>query len=203
MVSARSMLAEVKYMFAEWMQAMCNQGFDPVDISRAAAENVDACQRMIGMHEERSAGDYADDEQFRAMINEVLDTKARVVRNKENWQRKQQHLVSARSMLPEVESHVSDWAARYRHQDVDLTQYVGDVSEFCDGLIENCRNEITRVITEHEQRDIGDFNPDNLQAIRRLPLSRFIQRRRFWQPAAPTEPQSCGGCRPTTRQQHV
>jgi hypothetical protein len=77
MVSARSMLAEVKFMFSEWTQAMCDLGVDPADVSRVVAENVDTCQRMIEVHDERGAGDYADDEQFRAMINEVLDTKAK------------------------------------------------------------------------------------------------------------------------------
>ena len=34
-------------------------------------------------------------------------------------------------------------------------------------------------------------------------LSCFMQRRRFWQPAAATRPRSCGGCRATTRQRLV
>ena len=164
MVSARSMLAEVKYMFSEWTQAMCDQGFDPADVSSVVAENVEACQHIVEIHDQRGVGDYADDELFRAMINEVLDTKARVIRNKNNWQIKLKHMVSARSMVAEAELHVTNWAARYRLQGVDLSQYVGDVSEFRDGLMEMCQ----RLIAKHEQRDSGDFaDVDNLQTLKR------------------------------------
>ena len=41
----------------------------------------------------------------------------------------------------------------------------------------------------------------NTEAL--LPLSLFILRRRFWQPAAWTRPRGCGSCRPTTRQRLV
>ena len=101
LVSARSMLSEFQYILSEWRHFLCDQGVDPADVSEFVFENVNLCKRIIEAHSLRDSIDFADDEKFREVINEVLDAKAELNRTKDFWLTKWKHLQCAKSMKAE------------------------------------------------------------------------------------------------------
>ncbi len=153
LVSARSMLSEVQYILSEWRQSLCDQGVDPADVSEFVFENVNLCKQIIEAHSLRDSIDFADDEKFREMINEVLDTKAKLNRTKDFWLTKWQHMQCAKSMKADFNSYFSDWVTRHEQRGVDLPQHVGDVSKYRDRIM----SEVQRVVANHAKRNLYDF----------------------------------------------
>jgi WD40 repeat protein len=105
MVSARSMLAEVKYMVSEvkfelteFVRSCSEQG---IDLSQHFIGNVGdsvdgilgKCQQVVESHEGKDAKDFADDYTNRRLIGEVLDTKA-VAIDTVKWQQTRMQLLS-------------------------------------------------------------------------------------------------------------
>jgi WD40 repeat protein len=73
MVSARSMLAEVKFELTDWMVSDDHQ---EADVTKFCDDVMSSCRKVVEKHERADTKDFADDETYRRMINEVLDTKA-------------------------------------------------------------------------------------------------------------------------------
>ena len=76
MVSARSMVAEVKYDLTEWMLYLQTQSRDMNEVSIFVSDTIKICSQLFDSHAARDPSDFADDQKCRQMINEVLDTKA-------------------------------------------------------------------------------------------------------------------------------
>jgi WD40 repeat protein len=72
MVSARSMLAEVKFELTNWMESANHQ---EVKINKFCDDVMATCRQVVENHGQINAHDFADDEKYRGLINEVLDTK--------------------------------------------------------------------------------------------------------------------------------
>ena len=90
MVSARSMLAEVKFELTDWMESADRQE----DVVIKFCDDVlGTCRQVVENHELIDVKDFADDEKFRRMINEVLDTKADAIGAKK-WQQTRMQLRS-------------------------------------------------------------------------------------------------------------
>jgi WD40 repeat protein len=103
----------------------------------------------VQRHDQRDAIYYADDEQYRAMINEVLDTKTQVLHKQKQWLKNQSHVIlSAKSMVSEVESQLSDLVQSCGQQSVD----------FADEIMGKCR----QVVKSLEGKDAKDFEDDKL-----------------------------------------
>jgi WD40 repeat protein len=151
MVSARSMLAEVKYDLVSF-------GVDcPPYVSAYVAGTLVVCQQLVQSHYERDAIYYADDEQHRAMINEVLDMKTRVLVEEKQCVKNKDHIVkSGKSMVSEVQAELTELVQSCSQQSIDLSQYVGNVGDFVDGIMGKCR----QVVESHEKRDAKDFADD-------------------------------------------
>jgi WD40 repeat protein len=79
MVSARSMVAEVKYELTEWMRSLPSQS---PDISNFVSDTIKSCSELFETHDRRDASIFAEEQEYRQMINEVLDTKANVEKAK-------------------------------------------------------------------------------------------------------------------------
>jgi WD40 repeat protein len=89
LVSARSLLSEVKYDLTDWVEARPQQGLELTssaeDMSKFASDIVAKFEDVVQKHECCDASVYANDEDFRVMINEILDSKAAAVEAK-RWQ---------------------------------------------------------------------------------------------------------------------
>jgi WD40 repeat protein len=103
MVSARSMLAEVKYMvsevkfaFAEVVQRCSQQGID-FKVGDFVNEIMGQCRQVVESHERMDAKDFADDETNRRVIGEVLDTKAEAIGAQKWQQTRMQWMMQLRS----------------------------------------------------------------------------------------------------------
>jgi WD40 repeat protein len=155
MVSARSMLAEVKYDLVDWEASF---GVDcPPSISAYVARTLVVCQQLVQSHYERDAIYYADDEQYRAMINEVLDMKTRVLVKEKQLLKNKDHVIkSGKSMVLEVQSELTELVQSLSEQGIDWARYVGNVGDFVDGIMGKCR----QVVESHEGRDVKDFADD-------------------------------------------
>jgi WD40 repeat protein len=97
MVSARSMLAEVKFELTEFVQSCSQQGIDLAQFVGNVGDFVDKimgkCRQVIESHEGRDAKDFADDETNRRFINELWDTKAEAIGVKK-WQQTRTQILS-------------------------------------------------------------------------------------------------------------
>jgi WD40 repeat protein len=71
-------------------------------------------------------------------------------------QKKSLHMVSAKSILPEVKFELTEFVQSCSQQGIDLVQYVGNVGDFVDGIMGKCR----QVVESHEGRDVKDFADD-------------------------------------------
>jgi WD40 repeat protein len=71
-------------------------------------------------------------------------------------QKKSLHMVSAKSILSEVQFELTDFIQSSTAQGVDLTQYVGNITKFVDDIIGKCR----KVVESHEHMDAKDFVDD-------------------------------------------
>jgi WD40 repeat protein len=77
-------------------------------------------------------------------------------------QKKSLHMVSAKSILPEVKFELTELVQSCSQQSIDLAQYVGNVGDFIDKIMGMCR----QVVESHEGIDAKDFADDD--ASRRL-----------------------------------
>jgi ankyrin repeat protein len=97
MVSARTMLEELRYELGRWAasaeaearllrDSSRNDGgtFTAASLSSAI---VCQCAAVVKRHEEVGADEYVDDGVFRALVNEILDAKAWAKEKKELWMR--------------------------------------------------------------------------------------------------------------------
>jgi hypothetical protein len=92
LVSARSMVEEVRYELTEWSKSAetkargqkdvwCNDS----DIGYLVSQIVWQCESVVQRHEAAGLEDYVDDGTFRALVGEMLDTKAWAMEKKELW----------------------------------------------------------------------------------------------------------------------
>jgi hypothetical protein len=155
MVSAKSMLSEVKYDLVDWETSF---GVDcPPYVSAYVAKTLVACQQLVQSHYERDAIYYADDEQYRAMINEVLNMKTQALVEGKQWAKNKDHIIkSGKSMVSEVQSELTELVQSCSQQGIDLAQYVGNVGDFVDDIMGKC----LQVVENHEGRDAKDFADD-------------------------------------------
>jgi hypothetical protein len=149
------MLAEVKYDLVDWEASF---GVDcPPYVSAYVAGTLVVCQQLVQRHYERDAIYYADDDQYRAMINEVLDMKTRVLGEEKQLVVNKDHIIkSGKSMVSEVHSELMELVQGCSEQGIDLAQFVGNVSDFVDEIMGKCR----QVVESHEGKDAKDFAHD-------------------------------------------
>jgi hypothetical protein len=92
LVSARAMVEEVRYELGEWAKSeeaksrgqrdvWCNDN----DIGFLVDQIVWQCQNVVERHKAATSEDYVDDGTFRALVGEILDTKAWAKEKKELW----------------------------------------------------------------------------------------------------------------------
>jgi hypothetical protein len=97
LVSARAMVEEVRYELGEWAKSAeaaarlqkdtgRNQGGTFTATTLAAAV-VKQCEDVVKRHEAATLKEYVDDGAFRALVGEMLDTKAWAKEKKELWMR--------------------------------------------------------------------------------------------------------------------
>jgi WD40 repeat protein len=81
MVSARSILPEVKFELAESLELLKRQGFETKadEFSKFCAKALKRCENMVQNHDLCDPSNFANDEIFRSMVNEVFDTRAEVL----------------------------------------------------------------------------------------------------------------------------
>jgi WD40 repeat protein len=84
MVSARSILPEVKFELAESLELLKRQGFETKadEFSDFCAKALKRCESMVENHDRCDPSIFANDEIFRRMVNEVFDTRAEVLYDK-------------------------------------------------------------------------------------------------------------------------
>jgi WD40 repeat protein len=73
-------------------------------------------------------------------------------------QKKSLHMVSAKSILPDVQFAVTEFLQDCKQQGIDLTQYVGNVQNFVYETIVKCH----QVVQSHEHMDAKDFTDDEI-----------------------------------------
>jgi ankyrin repeat protein len=103
LVSARAMVEEVRYELGEWARSAetaarlqkdlyRNQGGTFTAATLAAAV-VKQCEDVVKRHEAAALEDYVEDGSFRALMGEMLDTKAWAKEKKELWMRDTAQLI--------------------------------------------------------------------------------------------------------------
>ena len=103
LVSARAMVEEVRYELGEWAKSAeaaarllkdttRNQGGTFTATTLAAAV-VKQCEDVVKRHEAATLKEYVDDGAFRALVGEMLDTKAWAKEKKELWMRDEPQLI--------------------------------------------------------------------------------------------------------------
>ena len=151
-VSARSVLAEVKYDLAELALNMREQGCDVSDVSCVVDECVHMFSKIVEKHQAQDVILFSDDEKFRGMINEVLDTKASVMKSITLHSRKLLHLAAARSIFADVERSLADQIETSRLQGQDVSEF----SKWFTEVMENC----SQLVAEHAQYDVMRYADD-------------------------------------------
>jgi hypothetical protein len=116
LVSARSLLSEVKYDLTDWVEARSQQVLELTrsaeDLPKFASDIMAKCEKVVQKHECCDASVYANDEDFRVMINEILDTKAMAVEAK-RWQQ-------TRMKLPDYDATVAACACTLQGHSRDV-----------------------------------------------------------------------------------
>jgi hypothetical protein len=115
LVSARSILSEVHFELTEWAESAPLQGIDLSrlvgDVPKFISDTMTAFREVVFQHEQCEAGDYANDETFRRMVNEILDAKADAIGAK-NWQQTRLQLSShdfeSAAVYATLQGHRSD-----------------------------------------------------------------------------------------------
>ncbi len=103
LVSARAMVEEVRDDMGKWAKSAeaaarlqkdtsCNQGGTFTTATLAAAV-VKQCEDVVKRHEAVNFQEYVDDGVFRALVSEMLDTKAWAMEKKELWMRDEPQLI--------------------------------------------------------------------------------------------------------------
>jgi hypothetical protein len=96
LVSARAMVEEVRYELGEWAksaEAAARLQLDhpnwggTFSASTLSAAIVEQCECVVKRHESATLQEYVDDGTFRALVGEMLDTKAWAKEKKELWVR--------------------------------------------------------------------------------------------------------------------
>jgi ankyrin repeat protein len=92
LASARAIVGEVKHELEEWAlhaqaaaQLQRTSTREQETASMLAASVVDHCENIVKMHATTSVEHYVDDDAFRKLVNEMLDTKAWAKEKKCNW----------------------------------------------------------------------------------------------------------------------
>jgi hypothetical protein len=114
-VSARSILSEVHFELTEWAESAPLQGIDLSqligDVPKFFSDTMTAFREVVFQHERCEARDYANDETFRRMVNEILDAKADAIGAK-NWQQTRLQLSShdfeSAAVYATLQGHRSD-----------------------------------------------------------------------------------------------
>jgi len=116
LASARAMVEEVRYELGEWaagaeaaarlqLDGSRNQGGTFSTMTLAAAV-VEQCAVVVRRHEEMVVQQYVDDGVFRALVSEMLDTKAWAKEKMELWMRE----------LSQPIRFLQDWSLRECHR---------------------------------------------------------------------------------------
>ena len=81
MVSARSILPEVKFELAESLELLKRHGFKTKadEFFEFRTKAIKRCEDMVENHSKCDPSNFANDEIFRSMVNEVFDTRAEVL----------------------------------------------------------------------------------------------------------------------------
>jgi WD40 repeat protein len=81
MVSARSILPEVKFELTESLELLKQNGFETKadEFSKFCTKAMKRCEDMVKNHNDCNPSNFANDEIFRSMVNEVFDTRAEVL----------------------------------------------------------------------------------------------------------------------------
>jgi WD40 repeat protein len=79
MVSAKSILPEVKYVLTEGLEYLKRHNRNDTDFSAFSADAIQRCEHVVRKHELCNAIDFANDDKFKYMVNEVFDIKAEVL----------------------------------------------------------------------------------------------------------------------------
>jgi hypothetical protein len=95
LVSARAMVEEVRYELGEWAASPEAAARLQRDVTRSqggtftaaslASAVVEQCRAVVKRHEAMAVEEYVDDGAFRALVGEMLDTKACAKEKKELW----------------------------------------------------------------------------------------------------------------------
>jgi WD40 repeat protein len=82
MVSAKSILPEVKFELTESLEFLKRHNLETSDFLAFTAKAIQRCEEMVKIHDQCDPRDFATDEVFRRMVNEVFDTRATVLSDK-------------------------------------------------------------------------------------------------------------------------
>jgi ankyrin repeat protein len=102
LVSARAMVEEVRYELGEWaksaeaaarLQKDISKGSDGATPHILADAIVEQCERVVRQHEATPLEEYVGDSTFRALVSEILDSKAWAKEQKELWMRDSSQLI--------------------------------------------------------------------------------------------------------------
>jgi ankyrin repeat protein len=92
LASARAIVGEVKHELEEWavhaqaaLQLQRTSTREQEAASKLASFIVDHCQNIVKMHADKSVEHYVDDDAFRKLVNEILDTKSWAKEKKRSW----------------------------------------------------------------------------------------------------------------------
>jgi WD40 repeat protein len=115
LVSARSLLSEVKYDLTDWIESSGRKGTDLSrclgNVAEFSSHIISKFEKVIQKHESYNAADFANDELFRLMINESLDAKAAAIESRK-WQQARlqlfDHDMTVASCASSLQGHSRD-----------------------------------------------------------------------------------------------